>query len=62
MTAQQFKQYRQRVGLNQEEFGVAIGLTRVSVNRIENGHQAVTDDVAIKVGVALAFYKQKGGR
>lgn len=62
MTAQQFKMYRQRVGLNQEEFGLAIGLTRVSVNRIENGHQAITDDIAVKVGVTVALFKKGGLR
>lgn len=62
MTAQQFKAYRQRVGLSQEEFGVAIGLTRVSVNRIENGHQAITDDIAVKVGVTVALFKKGGLR
>lgn len=62
MTPKQFKRYRLKMQLTQHELGLALGLSRVSVNRIENGAQAITADVAIKVGVALAFYKQKGAR
>lgn len=61
MTPQQFKGYRTMMNLTQRELGIALGLSRVSVNRIEAGLQAITPHVAVQVGVMVALFKQ-GGR
>lgn len=62
MTAKQFKTYRKKMGLTQKELGYALGLTRVSINRIENGSQVLNNRTVLQMGVAWHVFKRKGGK
>jgi len=65
MTATQFKARRHRLKLSQEELGLALNLTRMSIWRIEAGRQRITDWTAVKLGSLILAKKlsdQRTGR
>jgi transcriptional regulator with XRE-family HTH domain len=49
MTGKQLKAIREKLGLSQGQFAERLKVTRVSVNRMENGMQAVTASMELLI-------------
>lgn len=46
---QRLKELRKKLGLNQEEFGLKIGLTRSAICNYENGSRAIMEQTIISI-------------
>jgi len=57
MTPQELKDARLKLQLDQDQLGWRLGLSRVSISQMENGHQDIRESIALAI---KAFLDREG--